>query len=184
MKAALCPWSRKWPPPANLWKLSPAEGSKQLDPEVLRRLYTYMLKCRIVEERIRILYRQGKFAGNYFAAVGQEATEVGATLDLLPEDAVAAFTPQFRDEHHEGHAVDVVVCAYLWTRNEPRPGAFGAGPLRVCAIECHYAVVDDCRSTEYRYGYRARLQDAAESRTLLSRSPAKAPLALAFGTKR
>lgn len=63
--------------------------SDQLDPELLRRLYSYMLKCRMVEERIRVLYRQGKFAGNYFAAVGQEATEVGTTLDLLPEDTVA-----------------------------------------------------------------------------------------------
>ena len=57
--------------------------------DVLRRLYACMLKCRMVEERIRLLYRQGRFAGNYFAAVGQEATEVGATLDLLPEDTIA-----------------------------------------------------------------------------------------------
>jgi len=68
---------------------SPHEGSRHLDPEVLRRLYTYMLKCRTVEERIRVLYRQGRFAGNYFAAVGQEATEVGTTIDLLPEDTIA-----------------------------------------------------------------------------------------------
>src|SRR6185437_3308610 len=65
------------------------DASNQLDPELLRRLYAYMLKCRMVEERIRILYRQGRFAGNYFAATGQEATEVGATVDLLPEDTVA-----------------------------------------------------------------------------------------------
>lgn len=63
--------------------------STPLDEALLRRLYAYMLKCRMVEERIRLLYRQGRFAGNYFAAVGQEATEVGATLDLLPEDTIA-----------------------------------------------------------------------------------------------
>lgn len=61
----------------------------QLNPDLLRSLYSYMLKCRMVEERIRILYRQGRFAGNYFAAVGQEATEVGTTIGLLPDDAVA-----------------------------------------------------------------------------------------------
>src|SRR5574338_783689 len=59
------------------------------DSALLRRLYAYMVKCRMVEERIRLLYRQGRFAGNYFAAVGQEATEVGATADLLPEDTIA-----------------------------------------------------------------------------------------------
>jgi TPP-dependent pyruvate/acetoin dehydrogenase alpha subunit len=64
-------------------------GDEQLDAELMRRLYAHMLKCRMVEERIRLLYRQGRFAGNYFAAVGQEATEVGATLDLMPEDTIA-----------------------------------------------------------------------------------------------
>ena len=66
-----------------------ADGGPRLSEETLRRLYTYMLKCRMVEERARLLFRQGKFAGNYYAAVGQEATEVGATIDLLPEDTVA-----------------------------------------------------------------------------------------------
>lgn len=63
--------------------------TERLDGALLRRLYSYMLKCRTVEERIRLLFRQGRFAGNYFAAVGQEATEVGATIDLLPEDTIA-----------------------------------------------------------------------------------------------
>ncbi len=66
-----------------------SQRSTPLDEALLRRLYAYMLKCRMVEERIRLLYRQGRFAGNYFAAVGQEATEVGTTLDLLPEDTIA-----------------------------------------------------------------------------------------------
>lgn len=66
-----------------------AQVGPRLSEETLRRLYTYMLKCRVVEERARLLFRQGKFAGNYYAAVGQEATEVGATIDLLPEDTIA-----------------------------------------------------------------------------------------------
>ena len=66
-----------------------SNGGAPLPEAQLKRLYSYMLKCRMVEERIRLLYRQGRFAGNYFAAVGQEATEVGATIDLLPEDTIA-----------------------------------------------------------------------------------------------
>ncbi len=65
------------------------QRTNQLDGALLRCLYSYMLKCRMVEERIRLLFRQGRFAGNYFAAVGQEATQVGATIDLLPEDTIA-----------------------------------------------------------------------------------------------
>src|SRR5437764_11088127 len=69
-------------------------GAEPLNAETLKRLYSYMLKCRTLEERARILFKQGKFAGNYYAAVGQEATEVGCTIDLEKEDCVA---PSHRD---------------------------------------------------------------------------------------
>src|SRR5437764_4523025 len=69
-------------------------GAEPLSPELLKRLYSYMLKCSTVEERARVLFKQGKFAGNYYAAVGQEATEVGCTIDLEKEDCVA---PSHRD---------------------------------------------------------------------------------------
>ena len=69
-------------------------GAEPLNGETLKRLYSYMLKCRTLEEKARILFKQGKFAGNYYAAVGQEATEVGCTIDLEKEDCVA---PSHRD---------------------------------------------------------------------------------------
>jgi TPP-dependent pyruvate/acetoin dehydrogenase alpha subunit len=69
-------------------------GAPPLSEDVLKRLYSYMLKCRTVEERARILFKQGKFAGNYYAAVGQEATEVGCTIDLEEQDTIA---PSHRD---------------------------------------------------------------------------------------
>src|SRR5919108_6267338 len=69
-------------------------GAPPLSEDVLKRLYSYMLKCRTVEERARILFKQGKFAGNYYAAVGQEATEVGCTIDLEEGDTIA---PSHRD---------------------------------------------------------------------------------------
>jgi TPP-dependent pyruvate/acetoin dehydrogenase alpha subunit len=69
-------------------------GAEPLGPELLKRLYSYMLKCRTVEERARVLFKQGKFAGNYYAAVGQEATEVGCSIDLEKEDCIA---PSHRD---------------------------------------------------------------------------------------
>jgi TPP-dependent pyruvate/acetoin dehydrogenase alpha subunit len=64
-------------------------GAATLDAAMLKRLYACMLKCRMVEERARLLFQQGKLAGNFCAAAGQEATEVGATIDLLPEDTIA-----------------------------------------------------------------------------------------------
>jgi pyruvate dehydrogenase E1 component alpha subunit len=73
---------------------SGSNGSAPLPEELLKRLYGYMLKCRTVEEKARTLFKQGRFAGNYYAAVGQEATEVGCTIDLRPEDTIA---PAHRD---------------------------------------------------------------------------------------
>ncbi len=64
-------------------------GSIPLNPEKLKRLYSTMLKCRMIDERICGLFKQGKFTGNYCAAIGQEATDVGAAIDLLSEDCIA-----------------------------------------------------------------------------------------------
>ncbi len=69
-------------------------GKSPLPAEKLKQLYATMLKCRTMEERIRILFKQGKFAGNYYPAVGQEATEVGSAIDLRPTDTIA---PSHRD---------------------------------------------------------------------------------------
>jgi TPP-dependent pyruvate/acetoin dehydrogenase alpha subunit len=69
-------------------------GNPLISNEKLKQLYSTMLKCRLFEERARILKKQARFKGNYYTAVGQEATAVGAGIDLRPEDAVA---PSHRD---------------------------------------------------------------------------------------
>ncbi|MCU1305589.1 MAG: hypothetical protein JWN45_284, partial [Acidobacteriaceae bacterium] len=57
-------------------------GTAPLPEAKLKQIYATMLKCRTMEEKIRILFKQGRFSGNYYAAVGQEATEVGCAIDL------------------------------------------------------------------------------------------------------
>lgn len=108
----------------------------QLDHDVLRRLYSSMLKCRMVEERIRVLYRQGRFAGNYFAAIGQEATEVGATLDLLPEDAVAPSHRNFVTNIMKGTPLPLLFAHIYGRKTSPdqgrsAPAHCGYAPLNV-----------------------------------------------------
>lgn len=75
-----------------------AQGSKPsfslISNEKLIQLYTTMVKCRMLEERARVLFKQSKFTGNYYAAVGQEASVVGAAIDLEPEDTIG---PSHRD---------------------------------------------------------------------------------------
>ena len=60
-----------------------------LSEEVLMGLYYNLLKTRTVDERLRKLFRQGRYAGTYFSAVGQEATTVGPTYGLRNEDIIA-----------------------------------------------------------------------------------------------
>ena len=43
----------------------------------LKGLYYYMNLVRQVDERCRRLFKQGRFHGTYYPAVGQEATVVG-----------------------------------------------------------------------------------------------------------
>jgi len=62
--------------------------------ELLLDLYRMLVKCRMCDEKARILFRQGKYAGNFYSGVGQEATEVGAAYSLREDDWIA---PSHRD---------------------------------------------------------------------------------------
>lgn len=102
------------------------------DSQLLHLLYAYMLKCRMVEERIRLLYRQGHFAGNYFAAVGQEATEVGATADLLPEDTIAPSHRNFVTHIMKGTPLRLMFAHIYGRKTSPDQG-------RSAPAHCGYA---------------------------------------------
>ena len=54
----------------------------------LKGLYYYMNLVRQVDERCRRLFKQGRFHGTYFSAVGQEATVVGPCYGLRPDDFI------------------------------------------------------------------------------------------------
>lgn len=63
-------------------------GFSLISNEKLLQLYASMLKCRMLEERVRSLRKKSRLQGNP-AAVCQEATAVGVILDLGPEDTIA-----------------------------------------------------------------------------------------------
>ncbi|MCI0348724.1 MAG: thiamine pyrophosphate-dependent dehydrogenase E1 component subunit alpha [Acidobacteriales bacterium] len=111
-------------------------GAPALNEEILKRLYSYMLKCRTVEERARILFKQGKFAGNYYAAVGQEATEVGCTIDLEEQDTIAPSHRDFISNIMKGTPLKLMF-AQLYARNtspdkgRSSPAHCGYAPLNI-----------------------------------------------------
>ena len=54
----------------------------------LKGLYYYVNLVRQVDERCRRLFKQARFQGTFFSAVGQEATVVGPCYGLRPDDFI------------------------------------------------------------------------------------------------
>ncbi len=95
-----------------------------------------MLKCRMMEECIRILFKQSKFSGNYYAAVGQEAAAVGAAIDLLPEDTIGPSHRDFITNFIKGAPLDKMISQLYARSNSPdkgrsSPAHMGYAPLNV-----------------------------------------------------
>src|SRR5579864_930435 len=113
-----------------------SNGAAPLTPELLKRLYSYMLKCRTVEERARVLFKQGKFAGNYYAAVGQEATEVGCTIDLENDDCIAPSHRDFISHIMKGTPLKFMFAQLYARKSSPdqgrsSPAHCGYAPLKI-----------------------------------------------------
>lgn len=68
---------------------NPASASAGLTAEDQKRLYYFLIKTRLFDERCRRLFKQGRFPGTYFSAVGQEAAGVGSAYGLLKDDIIA-----------------------------------------------------------------------------------------------
>jgi TPP-dependent pyruvate/acetoin dehydrogenase alpha subunit len=62
--------------------------------ELYLNLYRMLVMCRMCDEKARILFRQGKYKGNFYSGVGQEATNVGTSFGLKKDDWIA---PSHRD---------------------------------------------------------------------------------------
>src|SRR5207237_1590338 len=63
-------------------------GCMAVTNDELKGLYYYLNLVRVTDERCRRLFKEGRFHGTYFSAVGQEATVVGPCYGLRPEDTI------------------------------------------------------------------------------------------------
>lgn len=66
----------------------------QLDNDQLLTIYYWMRLTRAVDDRLMLLYNQGKVPGAAFSQRGHEAVSVGAAYALGPQDVIA---PMHRD---------------------------------------------------------------------------------------
>jgi len=117
-------------------KQATVNGTSTIPAEKLKQLYALMLKCRTMEERIRVLFKQGKFAGNYYAAVGQEATEVGCAVDLRPDDTIAPSHRDFISNLIKGTPLNLMISQIFARKTSPdqgrsSPAHCGYAPLNI-----------------------------------------------------
>ena len=75
-------------------KSSLASDASPSNPDVLRSLYSVMLKTRLLEEQVLTLLRAGRIPGVPVPILGGEATEVGACIGLQPNDSFATTQPK------------------------------------------------------------------------------------------
>jgi len=64
------------------------------NPDVLRTLYSVLLKTRLLEEQVLSLLRAGLIPGTPVPLLGGEATEVGALIGLQADDSFASSLPK------------------------------------------------------------------------------------------
>jgi TPP-dependent pyruvate/acetoin dehydrogenase alpha subunit len=74
--------------PAKEVEKKPSLKQIGLSEETLMGLYRALLTTRLLDERLRKLFRQGRYAGTFFSAVGQEACTVGSCYGLRDDDIV------------------------------------------------------------------------------------------------
>jgi TPP-dependent pyruvate/acetoin dehydrogenase alpha subunit len=67
----------------------PARDADDVSPATRLELFRLVLLQRLFEERVLVLYRQGRVPGSVYDGRGQEAVAAGAGLALGPRDVVA-----------------------------------------------------------------------------------------------
>jgi len=107
----------------------PDSNKTGFSDDVLLGLYTNLLKTRTVDERLRKLFRQGRYAGTYFSAVGQEATTVGPTYGLRKEDIIAPSHREIGAAITKGISVEKIIAQVYARSNSPDKGK---------SHPCHY----------------------------------------------
>jgi TPP-dependent pyruvate/acetoin dehydrogenase alpha subunit len=119
------------PPGASARLEKPGSFSKLLGPKKLKQLYSTMLRCRIFQEKLRLLSNQGKLARNHSGAGGLEAVEVGALIDLLPKDCISCGRREWIAGYIRGAPLEELFRQLFpgeTASTSPEPARISAGP--------------------------------------------------------
>lgn len=107
-----------------------------LDKEKLKDLYYHLVLTRTFDEETRKLFKQARFPGTYFSAVGQEATTVVPSFLLEKDDVVAPSHRELGANIGKGVPPTVIMAQIYARKTSPDKGKshpchYGYAPLNV-----------------------------------------------------
>src|ERR1039458_1285016 len=114
-------------------------GSSPSNLDMLRRMYSAMLKCRMMEERAR----DGNAAVAYDLTTRHEAVVIGASIDLKPDDTIAASGRNFAARIAMGTSLKYLL---------KETGANNSGESRASIISCRCALPGSISSAAFLAG--------------------------------
>jgi 2-oxoisovalerate dehydrogenase E1 component len=109
--------------------------------QALLQLYKYLLKPRMIEEKMLILLRQGKIS-KWFSGIGQEAISVGITSALLPDELIFTMHRNLGVFTTRGIPLDRLFCQWQgkepgFTKGRDRSFHFGAPEFNIVGMISH-----------------------------------------------
>jgi len=104
--------------------------------EQLKDLYYLLTLTRNLDERARKLFKQARFTGTYFSAVGQEATTVVPTYWLTKEDVIAPSHREIGANVAKGVPIKYIMAQIYARKTSPDKGKshpchYGYAPLNI-----------------------------------------------------
>jgi TPP-dependent pyruvate/acetoin dehydrogenase alpha subunit len=100
----------------------PAKREIGIPDDTLMALYANILKTRLLDEKLRKLFRQGRYAGTYFSAVGQECTTVCPSYGLKDEDIIAPSHRELGAAVAKGIPMEMIIAQVYARKNSPDKG--------------------------------------------------------------
>lgn len=88
----------------------------------LKQLYSAMLQCRMLDERLQSLAKKKKIAANYRSTKGLEAMLAAMLVDLLPQDTLSAQAGDQSSAFLKGLPLKTIF-SQLYAAKNPRPSA-------------------------------------------------------------
>lgn len=105
--------------------VSPSKLKHKLSKQDFFKLYRYMKLTRLYEDKLPILYRQGKLFGGVYRGTGNEAISVGSAYALAPQDIIAPLHRDAGAHLVRGQTVKRMFCNFMGRECGPTRGRDG-----------------------------------------------------------